>query len=234
MSILYLIPTPISPEGLDNIPNSTREIARSLECFIVERGKVERTFLKSLGTNIPLQEMSFCTLHENDLKTAEHFFLEKIKTGVNIGLLSEAGCPGIADPGANIVALAHKNGIEVVPLVGPSSIIMALMASGMNGQSFCFHGYLSAKRPELAKDLKRLEQTAVRLRQTQLFIDAPYRSNQVVEVALSTLNKNTKFGIAASINSPDAFCQTHSIGEWQQRTMPNLHKQNTVFLIFGG
>ena len=149
-------------------------------------------------------------------------------------MLSEAGCPGIADPGANIVALAHQNGIEVVPLVGPSSIVMALMASGMNGQSFCFHGYLSAKRPKLAKDLKRLEQTAVRLRQTQLFIDAPYRSNQVVEVALSTLNKNTKFGIAASINSPEAFCQTHSVGEWQQRNIPDLHKQNTFFLIFGG
>jgi len=145
--------------------------------------------------------------------------------------LSEAGCPGIADPGAEVVRRAHALGIQVVPLAGPSSIVLALMASGMNGQSFCFHGYLSAKRPELERDLKRLEQTALRLHQTQLFIEAPYRNGQVIETALKTLGSGTLFGIACDLTLPEQYVRCLPVSEWHKTPPPDLHKRPAVFLI---
>ena len=156
-SILYLLPVPIAENALHTLPPYAVEVARQLDCFIVERAKTARHFIKSLAPPRPIQEMTFVELSDNkDFAEAEQVFTEAVKAGKNIGLLSEAGCPGVADPGAVIVALAHRQGVRVVPLVGPSSLLLALMASGMNGQSFTFHGYLSPKRPELARDLRRL------------------------------------------------------------------------------
>ena len=145
--------------------------------------------------------------------------------------MSEAGCPGVADPGAKVVAWAHGLGIEVVPLVGPSSILLALMASGMNGQSFAFQGYLSAKREELSKDLKRMEELAKRLKQTQIFIETPYRNKQFVEVALTVLQPQTQFCIATDLTTPPQYIAAKTIAEWRKTEIPDLHKRATIFLI---
>ncbi|MEO6760109.1 MAG: SAM-dependent methyltransferase, partial [Saprospiraceae bacterium] len=200
MSVLYLIPVPIATEALHTLPPYVVDIARQLDSFIVERAKTARHFLKSLGLERPIQEISVVELADNqDFAEAEQAFSAAVQANKDIGLLSEAGCPGVADPGAVIVALAHRQGIRVVPLVGPSSLLLALMASGMNGQSFTFHGYLSPKRPELARDLRRLEQLAQQHNQTQLFIETPYRSQMVLEVAMESLQGNTQFGVAQDL-----------------------------------
>ncbi len=149
--------------------------------------------------------------------------------GHDLGILSEAGCPGIADPGAKLVELAHRRGVEVVPLVGPSSILLALMASGMNGQSFAFHGYLSAKSP--ADDLKRLEQLAVKRRQTQVFIETPYRNKAIIEQVLRVLQPGTRFCIAADLTLATQFVQTKTIGEWRKAPPMGLDKRPVVFLV---
>lgn len=146
-----------------------------------------------------------------------------------MGLLSEAGCPGVADPGAAVVQLAHQKSIEVVPLVGPSSLLLALMASGMNGQSFCFHGYLSAKKPELERDLKRLEQLSAKLKQTQLFIETPYRNGSMVEMTLKTLAPQTVFCIAVDLTLETQWIHTQTIQQWRKSAIPDLHKRPAVF-----
>ena len=152
--------------------------------------------------------------------------------GNDLGLLSEAGCPAVADPGALIVQLAHQKEIEVIPMVGPSSLLLALMASGMNGQQFCFNGYLSPKRPLLQKDLKRLEQQSARFDQTQLFIETPYRNQALIETALRTLSPETFFCIAANLTLPNQYVKTKRIKAWRKETIPDLHKQPAVFLIY--
>ena len=146
-------------------------------------------------------------------------------------MLSEAGCPGVADPGAEIAKLAHEKGIEVIPLVGPSSILLALMASGMNGQSFVFHGYLSPKKELIGKDLKRLEQMAQKHKQTQLFIETPYRNRQLVEQAFKSLSSKTRFCIAMDLTLPNQYVVTKTIGEWRKTKLPELHKRPAVFLL---
>jgi 16S rRNA (cytidine1402-2'-O)-methyltransferase len=158
-------------------------------------------------------------------------FLNDAENGNDIGLLSEAGCPGVADPGAQIVELAHQKNIEVIPLVGPSSILLALMASGMNGQSFCFNGYLSPKKPELAKDLKRLESLSSKFRQTQIFIETPYRNTSLIEEALKVLSPNTSFCIAVDLTLENLFIRTLKIKDWRKTQIPDFHKKPAIFLI---
>ena len=158
-------------------------------------------------------------------------FLNPAKEGHDIGLLSEAGCPGIADPGAVIVEIAHRIGIEVHPLVGPSSILLALMGAGMNGQNFCFHGYLSPKKELLPKELKRLEQLSTKNKQTQIFIETPYRNNQLIETALKVLNANTRFCIAVDLTTDKAFIQTKKINLWKKGKRPDFHKRPAIFLL---
>ena len=245
MPTLYLIPVPIAENGLHTIPPYVQDIARMLDVFIVERAKTARHFIKSLGPAKPLQEMIFAEIpqHEEpgakrpaEMDTeAEAAFLEAIRTGKDVGLLSEAGCPGVADPGAYIVALAHKMNIKVAPLVGPSSLLLALMASGMNGQRFSFHGYLSPKRPELAADLRRLENQSRQHDQTQLFIETPYRSQMVLEVALETLQPNTSFGLAQDLSGAGEFIRSLPVKEWKQRLQKEklvLEKLPCVFLVY--
>ena len=158
-------------------------------------------------------------------------YLKVAEEGHDIGLVSEAGCPGVADPGSEIVRMAYAKGIEVVPMVGPSSILLALMASGMNGQQFCFQGYLSPKKPQLQSELKRLEQTAKRHQQTQIFIETPYRNQALVEMALKTLSPNTQFCIACDLTSEQEYVQTKRVAEWRKSTLPDLHKRPTIFLL---
>lgn len=233
---LYLIPVPIAENALHTVPPYAQEIARGLTVFIVERAKTARHFIKSLHPPRPIQEMIFEELPERHgaVSDAETVFLEAIRAGKDVGLLSEAGCPGVADPGAAIVALAHREGVRVVPLVGPSSLLLALMASGMNGQRFAFHGYLSPKRPELARDLRRLEQLARQHDQTQLFIETPYRSQMVLEVALDALQPDTAFGVAQDLTGAGELVRTLPVREWKKLGKAVvLGKAPAVFLVGG-
>ena len=229
---LYLIPTPLGEEVVETIPTYVIEILHNLNYFIAERAKTARHFIKKTNPVKPFSELHFSELNKRTAPEEIQTFLNPALEGNDIGLLSEAGCPGVADPGAVIVEMAHQKNIEVIPLVGPSSILLALMASGMNGQNFAFQGYLSAKKPELAKDLKRIEQLAQKFKQTQIFIETPYRNGQLIETALKVLSSKTKFCIAADLTLPTQFIQTKKIGDWHKSPIPDLHKRPAIFLIF--
>ena len=228
---LYLIPTPLGEATLQTIPTYVVEIVHALHTFIAERAKTARHFIKA---TVPPYPLSNVTVFEIEEKTQSVDYKELIpifNAGKNVGLMSEAGCPGVADPGAVVVEWAHKQGIEVVPLVGPSSILLALMASGMNGQSFAFQGYLAAKRADLGKDLTRMEALAHKNTQTQIFIETPYRNRQFIETALAILQPQTKFCIAADLTLPTQYIVTKTIAEWRKTVLPDLHKHATIFLI---
>jgi len=229
---LYLIPTPLGEENaIHTLPQYVVDVIHRMDYFIAERAKTARHFIKQTK---PVKAFADLTFFELNKRTEEHewpSFLAPCKAGHDIGLMSEAGCPGVADPGAVIVALAHERGIEVVPLVGPSSILMALMASGMNGQNFAFNGYLSPKKPDLVRDLKRMEQMSAKQRQAQIFIETPYRNMGFVEVALSTLHPNTKLCIAVDISLPSEYIMTKSVKAWKSTKMPNLHKRPCIFIL---
>lgn len=229
---LYLIPTPLGDGVIEPLPAYMIQKVHEIDVFIVERGKTARQFLKAIKTPIPLQSMTFFELNKRtDPEDIHSFLIPAIKEGKNIGLLSEAGCPGVADPGAEVVQLAHKKGIRVVPMVGPSSILLALMASGMNGQQFAFHGYLPIKTPDRKKALKDLERRSAKNNQTQIFIETPYRNDGFVEDALSVLQNNTLFGIATDITLPSEYICTQTIQKWKKINIPNLHKRPTIFLL---
>ena len=231
---IYLIPTPLGEPfeaQLHTIPPYVIEIIHSLDTFIVERAKTARHFIKATKQPIPLSNLLIFELDDVGQFNEYQAITDILKSGKSVGILSEAGCPGVADPGAAVVAWAHRQGVEVVPLVGPSSILLALMASGMNGQSFTFHGYVSAKREDLGKDLKKLEETARRLNQTQIFIETPYRNGQMIETAFKVLQPNTRFGIAADLTTPPQYIAVKTIAEWKKTILPELHKHPIVFLI---
>lgn len=226
---LYLIPTTLGDDALQTIPSYVVEIIQEIEEYIAERAKTARRFLKAANINKPLNTI---TVHELDKHNPTNYledFLKNAMTGTDIGLLSEAGCPGVADPGAEVVALAHRKGIEVVPLVGPSSILLALMASGMNGQMFTFHGYLPPKTPDRTRALKKLEQLAPRT--TSIFIETPYRNQQMIETVLKTLQPHSRFCIAADLTLETEYVVTKRVGEWRKTKIPNLHKRPAIFLI---
>ncbi len=228
---LYLIPAPLGPALGHTLPPYVADIVGQLDVFVVEGAKTARHFIKEICPAKALPTLLFFELNEHTPLESIASFLKPAEMGQDIGLMSEAGCPGVADPGAALVRLAHEKGIEVIPLVGPSSILLALMASGMNGQSFCFHGYLPAKRPELEKGLKNLEQLALRHKQTQLFIEAPYRNHQVMEAALKVLAPSTYFGIAIDITLPSQWIKSQQINKWREGALPELHKRPAVFMI---
>lgn len=197
----------------------------------MERAKTARHFIKSLGPARSIQEMVFVEM-ERGTEEAEAAFLAAVAAGKDVGVLSEAGCPGVADPGAAIVALAHRKGVKVAPLTGPSSLLLALMASGMNGQRFTFHGYLSPKRVELAGDLRRIEKLSAQNDQTQLFIETPYRVQMVLEVALQSLHPQTLFGVAQDLSGGKEFTCTLSVREWGKSGVKTLEKLPAVFMLY--
>lgn len=229
---LYLIPTPLGEGAYGPLPEQTLAIARELKVFIVEKGKVARQFLKDYGLTARLKE---CTYHElNKFTRSEDipgFLSAALDQGQDIGLLSDAGAPGVADPGATVVRMAHEKGIRVVPLTGPSSILLGLMASGMDGQRFRFHGYLSPKKKQLAQDLQRLERDSRKQKQTELFIEAPYRNDAVFETALEVLQPTTDFCVACDLTTEQEYVKTMRIKDWQKTTAPALHKRPTLFLL---
>jgi 16S rRNA (cytidine1402-2'-O)-methyltransferase len=228
---LYLIPAPLGDDAINTIPAYVIERLHKLDYFIAERAKTARRFIKETNPIKPFSELHFFELNKHTLPDEINTFLNPAKEGHDIGLLSEAGCPGVADPGAEIVKIAHKNDIEVVPFVGPSSILLALMASGMNGQSFAFQGYLSPKPIELANDLKKMEQQSAKYKQTQIFIETPYRNNKFIEQAIKTLSPSTRFCIAANLTLDSQFIKTRTIKNWKSLKAPDLHKVPAIFLI---
>lgn len=232
MSTLYLLPTPLSEGALHTLPVYAVEQARCLDLFLVERAKTARHFLKSIGHPKPMAEIEVVELPDDkQIEAAAKILHLAAASGRDVGLLSEAGCPGVADPGAAAVTLAHDLGMRVAPLVGPSSILLALMASGLTGQRFAFHGYLSPKRPELARDLRRLEQAARQHQQTQIFIETPYRNHLVLEVALDTLQANTRFGMARDLTGTQEWIRSLEVRKWKGLELPAEEKLPAIFWV---
>lgn len=231
--ILYLIPTTlgITAETADVIPVKVNQIINTIDEYIVENEKSARHYLKKTGIIKPLQEIILHPLNQHTPANAISGYLNSINLGKNIGIISEAGCPGIADPGAEVVKLAHERNIKVVPLVGPSSIFLALMASGFNGQSFTFNGYLPKERSERIKKIKDLERIAKEKNQTQLFIETPYRNTHLLDDILSTCDTNTRLCIACDITLPTEFIKTKSIAAWKKQ-IPDINKRPAIFLIY--
>jgi 16S rRNA (cytidine1402-2'-O)-methyltransferase len=229
MSNLYLIPSPLGENALHTIPEATLETIRPIRHFIVETGKVARRFLKEAG--IPLQECTYYELNKRTRPEDLPEMLEPTERGFNVGLLSDAGAPGVADPGAKVVLMAHKKGIRVIPLIGPSAILLSVMASGLNGQSFLFHGYLSPKRPQLAKDLRRIEAASRKDNTTQLWIEAPYRNQATVEVAIEALSPNTLFSVACDLTLDTEFIFTGRVKDWKKSVGAGLQKRPAMFLL---
>ncbi len=229
---IYLIPTNLSDNPLSNVlPDYVlKDVIPQLSVFMVENLRTARRFLKKVDRTINIDALSFCEIGKNANQTEVARFFEQYAKGQDIGILSEAGCPGVADPGAGIVAMAHRQNIKVVPLVGASSLLLSLMGSGFNGQSFVFHGYLPVQKGERAKTLKRLESDVRSKKQTQLFIETPFRNRQLLDAVLENCHPNTQLCIACNLTADDEFVVTKTIREWKQK-LPDLHKKPTVFLL---
>ena len=216
MATLYLIPVPLGPVSPDAcLPPDTLAAARRLEYFVVERAKTARAHLKAMAHPLPLQSLHIEELNEHTPASAIAALLAPLKAGHDLGLLSEAGCPAVADPGAALVLAAHRESIPVVPLIGPSSILLALMASGLGGQRFAFHGYLPAKEPERSEKIRALEKTARRDRATQLFIETPYRSTALLDALATALAPDTPISVGADLTLPSQLIQTRSAHAWR-------------------
>lgn len=231
---LILLPVTLGEGGLPALPQYAVDEAHRLTYFIAERPKSARRFFKETGLSRPLRELEIQVLNKHTPPEDILRLLEPARQGHDVGLLSEAGCPAVADPGAMLVRAAHQLDIPVRPLVGPSSILLALIASGMNGQQFCFHGYLTPKRQQLGQELRRLERESARFGQTQLFMETPYRNDALVQEALKHLRPDTLFGIAAELTLPGEYIRTHAIERWHRRPPPSLHKRPAVFSILAG
>lgn len=230
---LILFPVPIGAEELAaSLPQMNLELLASCRTFIVEELRSARRFLKRAGYPYPIDDTDFHLLNEHTTHGEVGGYLDAIARGENVGLLSEAGLPCVADPGAMITRIAQRRGIEVVPLVGPSSLMLALMASGLNGQSFAFNGYLPVDKSQRASAIRRLEERARRERQTQIFIEAPYRNNQLLEALCTVLQSDTAICVACDLTLPTQTVRTLPCGKWKtERAKISLHKRNTVFLI---
>lgn len=229
---LYLLPVGLGECDLqDVLPRKNFEIIRTLSCFIAENAKEARAFLKQCAyPEIGRAQLSLINQHvkQEELRS----FLEPLMQGQDMGLMSDAGCPGIADPGAEVVRIAHQKGIKVVPLVGPSSIVLSIMASGFNGQNFAFVGYLPIDKAERTKRLKELEQTSLRQKQAQFFIETPYRNQALYEDLLKTLLPSFKLLVATHISLDDESIQVKTVAAWKKGTAPEFHKKPTIFGIY--
>ncbi len=229
---LYLIPCTLGDTPAEQVlPQHVIGIARSLNHYIVEEPKTARRFLSALKHRQAIQELHFATLNEHTPAKELAELLTPLLAGLDAGIISEAGCPGIADPGAELVNLAHRKGIRVVPLVGPSSILMALMASGMNGQCFAFHGYLPIAEPERNKTITGLEAESARRNQTQIFIETPYRNDKLFAALLAQCHPNTLLCVATDISLDSEQIQTRSVAQWKSHAAPALNKRPSLFLL---
>ncbi len=230
---VFLIPNTLGETSVESvIPSEVCILIKQIKYYIVEDIRTTRRYLKKVDKSIDIDELTFFVLNKHTTPQQKSSFLNVVKKGENVGIVSEAGCPGVADPGAEIVALAHQQNIKVVPLVGPSSILLSLMASGMNGQSFAFHGYIPIKAGDRAKAIKHLEAVSIREKQTQIFIEAPYRNNHLLKDIITNCNSKTKVCVACDITLETEFIKTKTVAQWKG-SLPELHKKPTIFLIQG-
>lgn len=229
---LFLIPVTLGKSTNSSVlPDGAMECAKQLTHFIAENAKSARAFLKSLPSSTPLQQLHICELNEHTGREELSGFLTPLLSGTDVGLISEAGCPAVADPGANLVALAHELGITVVPLVGPSSILLALMASGLSGQNFAFHGYLPAKTDQRDKKIRELEKSSRLEKRTQIFIETPYRNRQMLESLTKSCSPTTRICIATDLTLESEHISTNTCGEWKKQALPEIDRRPTVFLL---
>ncbi len=232
LGTLYMVPVTLGDDNLSYvIPADVIKLIQSLEYFVVENEKSARRFLGSVKTKKPVRELNFQLLNEHSAEKDLPALIAPLLAGHDVGMLSEAGCPGVADPGATLTALAHRKGIKVAPLVGPSSILLSLMASGFNGQQFTFLGYLPSDKAARINKLKDIEKQSQRLNETQIFIETPYRNQHMLEDILASCGANTKLCIARNVSLETEFVVSKTIAEWKKSELPDLHKQPTVFLL---
>jgi 16S rRNA (cytidine1402-2'-O)-methyltransferase len=232
--ILYLVPAPLGHGDISvAVPEGVSRIVATLDTFIVENAKTARQYLASLELSTPLQQIKLLVLDEHTRPEELTALLKPLLSGKNVGLMSEAGCPAVADPGAALVNLAHVNRIRVVPLTGPSAILLALMASGLNGQRFAFHGYLPVSGKERIKKITELEKTSKALDQTEIFIEAPYRNRKLLQSLLETCHESTLLCLATDITIASESITTKRISEWKSK-LPEINKRPTVFLLYAG
>jgi len=229
---LYLIPVPLGPSPAKEVlPESVIGHARQLTHFVAENAKSARAFLKALPSDTPLQQIHIEELNEHTPSAALPGLLAPLLAGNDVGLISEAGCPAVADPGAALVALAHDAGIPIFPLIGPSSILLALMGSGLSGQNFAFHGYLPAKDDQRRKKILELENDSRREKRTQLFIETPYRNCRMLQALLDACAPQTRIGIATDLTLASQRIMTMRCSEWKRQEIPDIDKRPTVFLL---
>lgn len=226
---VYLIPSMLHEEGMQSVPSYITAIVKQCQVFFVENERTARRYLKILAKELIIDDYEWFKMEINE--EASDAFRKKIKEGKAIGIISEAGCPGIADPGQQLIAIAHEMNVEVKPLVGPNSILLALMASGLNGQQFRFAGYLPIRDNERNKAIKDLETDSVKRNSTQIFIETPYRNNQMMEALCKNCNPSTKLCVAVDLTGQNEWIKTKTIVEWQ-KNRPDIHKRPAIFLLY--
>ncbi len=229
--MVYLIPSFLSENAVETIPQYVLNAVKNCSVIFAENERTARRFLKTLDKEIVIDNFEWHTIHKVEEQQVT-IFREKIKEGKNIAIISEAGCPGIADPGQILINEAQKLNAEVKPLVGPNSVLLALMASGLNGQHFTFNGYLPIDNGERIKKIKQLEEESQRKKCTQIFIETPYRNNKILETILQHANPSTQLCIAVEITSEMEFIKTKSVADWKKETI-DLHKKQVIFLLQG-
>ncbi len=229
---LYLIPVTLGDTPVDQVlPPYNREVILGLKHFIVEDVRSARRFLKRVDRTIDIDALTFYPMGKHASPEEFAAYLKPLQDGESMGVISEAGCPAVADPGADVVEIAQRRGLKVVPLVGPSSMILAVMASGLNGQSFAFNGYLPIDAGERMRRIKQLEQRAWAENQTQLFIETPYRNARMMDALLQACRPQTRICVAAGITCPEEYIRTYTVQEWRRHPLPDLSKVPAIFLI---
>jgi 16S rRNA (cytidine1402-2'-O)-methyltransferase len=229
---LYLVPTSLGQQNYEWVlPIQVTQKIHQLNHFVVENEKTARQFLANIQHSTPIRQINFTVLDEHTLPSALEDMLTPLFSGFDVGVLSEAGCPAIADPGADLVQLAQRKSITCVPLVGPSSIILSLMASGLNGQQFAFHGYLPAEKSQRIEKITALETESKQKKQTQIFIETPYRNQHLFQDLISNCRDETRLCVAKNISLSDEWIVTKTVKNWRQSEMPELHKQPAIFLL---
>jgi 16S rRNA (cytidine1402-2'-O)-methyltransferase len=226
---VYLIPSLLDEKGINTIPLYVTEAVKNCQCFFVENERTARRFLKILWKEMVIDDYEWFVIHKTEGDAIDSF-KQKLKEGKTIGIISEAGCPGVADPGQLLVAAAQEMNVEIKPLVGPNSILLALMASGMNGQQFQFAGYLPIDIQQRMQSIKALEAESQKKNCTQLFIETPYRNNQLLETILKTCKPSTKLCLAVDITAEAEWIKTKTVGEWKQEKV-DIHKRPAIFLL---
>lgn len=230
---LYLIPVTLGDTPLERVlPSYNRTVVLGIRHFIVEEVRTARRFLKQVERSIDIDALTFYPMGKHADAALFARYLEPLRRGEPVGVISEAGCPAVADPGADVVAVAQREGLKVVPLVGPSSILLAVMASGFNGQSFAFHGYLPIEPTARAKALKRLESLAVNENQTQLFIETPYRNARMMADIMRACRPQTRLCVAAGLTTPQEYIRTLTVKQWRETKMPELAKVPAIFVLY--